>query len=312
MQGAARPVCVVVGLATRTDPPPLPPAEKILSHIQEIYDSGRPFFTKELLLNIKQFPVLTGQVSPASEPDMEYSIQKPCITYSSLQGLFRICDMGRGYLAYNHVRIGHYKFLRNIHTKELYSDRSVESLRIWENTAECQDLQAMLVSRKTARIIKIVGLALGSSATVHPRLQFRSAFQHALLLTLCDIYCNMQGVAPDAIPCFAQDPACNDIDVSAVAAAGIKIVDDPVGFLGIDDPTVVVSCAPNIAVRQIVFDLARPAVLIRNRVKDEDDGNMTDPFSPRVRTYIQGFYDEFGFRDYNNRFGDLAVYIRRN
>ncbi|GAA92052.1 similar to An01g00420 [Aspergillus luchuensis IFO 4308] len=309
MERAASPVSTLVGLATRADPSPLPPPQEIFVHIQEMYDSGKPFYTKELLQNLKQqiqdardgviqtirvpgldgviveFPVLIGQVYPAhDEPGMEYVIQNPCISYLSLQELLDDDNLG-DYLPYNHIEIGHYKYLRDIHTKELYLNSSVhsvpdaskllqESRQIWENTTECQELRVKLMSRKTVPITKIVGIALGSFATVYPELQDRSVFQHALLLTLRDIYCKMHNVSQDAIPCFAQDPECKKNDIVAAGENGIKIVEDPDAFLEVDESTVVVSVAPDIAVRQIVFDIARPAVLIWNKVRDENEDHM--------------------------------------
>ena len=204
------------------------------------------------------------------------------------------------------------------------------SSRIWENTTQCQALRAILMSRKDSSISNIVGLALGSFSTVYPSLQDRSAFQHVLLLTLRDIYCSMQNLAQQSIPCFAQDPVCNIVDIIAAEEAGIKIVEDPDGFLEIDDSTVVFSCAPDIPVRQIVLDLARPAVLIWDKLRNEDDDQFVschpsyvtecadlslyraDPASPRVMTCVRNFYEELEFLDYNEYFGELAVYIGRN
>ncbi|GLA65184.1 hypothetical protein AtubIFM55763_008075 [Aspergillus tubingensis] len=309
MERAASPVSTFIGLATRADPSPLPPPQEIFVHIQEMYDSGKPFYTKELLQDLKEqiqdacngviqtirvpgldgvlveFPVLTGQVYPAhDEPGMEYIIQNPCISYLSLQEVLDDDNLG-DYLPYNHIEIGHYKYLRDMRTKELYLNSSVESVpdaskllqesrQIWENTKECQELQVKLMSRKTVPISKIVGIALGSFATVYPDFQDRSAFQHALLLTLRDIFCKMHKVSQDAIPCFAQDPVCMKNDLVAAGEHGIKIVEDPDAFLEVDESTVVVTVAPDIAVRQIVFDIARPAVLIWNKVRDQNEDHM--------------------------------------
>ena len=54
MEVAVTHVRILVGLATRTDPSPLPPVQDIISHIQFLYDSGRPFYTKDLLQCIKE------------------------------------------------------------------------------------------------------------------------------------------------------------------------------------------------------------------------------------------------------------------
>lgn len=84
----------------------------------------------------------------------------------------------------------------------------------------------------------------------------------------------MHNVSQDAIPCFAQDPVCKKNDIVAAGEHGIKIVEDPDAFLEVDESTVVVTVAPDIAVRQIVFDIARPAVLIWNKVRDQNEDHM--------------------------------------
>lgn len=77
--------------------------------------------------------------------------------------------------------------------------------------------------------------------------------------------------ATPPIQCFAQDPAYIDVDRIVLAEHGVTVLDDPRGFLQVDDQSAVLSFAPNICVRQIVADLARPAVLIWNTVRNEDD-----------------------------------------
>ncbi|GAQ47295.1 similar to An01g00420 [Aspergillus niger] len=202
MERTASPVSTFIGLATRADPSPLPPPQEIFVHIQEMYDSGKPFYTKELLRNLKQ------QIQDARDGIIQ-SIRVP-----GLDGVFVEFPVliGQVYPAHDEP--------------------------------------------------------------VYPEFQDRSAFQHALLLTLRDIFCKMHNVSQDAIPCFAQDPVCKKNDIVAAGEYGIKIVEDPDAFLEVDESTVVVSVAPNIAVRQIVFDIARPAVLISNKVRDQNEDHM--------------------------------------
>lgn len=73
------------------------------------------------------------------------------------------------------------------------------------------------------------------------------------------------------IRCFAQDPAYTAIDKSILAEHEVTVLDDPRGFLEVDDQSVVISFGPNICVRQIVTDIARPALLVWDTVLNEED-----------------------------------------
>jgi hypothetical protein len=87
-----------------------------------------------------------------------------------------------------------------------------------------------------------------------------AAYQHALMLTLIDHF----NVSRNS---FAQDPAYADTDQQTLLQYGVEVVDDPVGFLQADDNTAVISISPDIAVKQVLCDLARPAILIWYKVE---------------------------------------------
>jgi hypothetical protein len=55
---------------------------------------------------------------------------------------------------------------------------------------------------------------------------------------------------------------------------GITVLDDPEGFLEVDDSTLVISCAAQVPVKQITLDLARPAAMIWDRIKGHDLGGL--------------------------------------
>jgi hypothetical protein len=111
--------------------------------------------------------------------------------------------------------------------------------------------------------------------------EMRSAYQHALIITLRDILAERQGHLND-IGCYAQDPDYTDVDRAVLEQSGITILDDPQGFLEVDDSTVVLSFGPNVPVRQVIADIARPAMMIWDRSKFLEDGltmslNRYDP-----------------------------------
>jgi hypothetical protein len=127
---------------------------------------------------------------------------------------------------------------------------------------------------------KIVAFACSSMAPNH--LQERSVMQHAMVLTILDILQRRRRdeQQPD-IRCIAQDPFYTDTDEEILEGAGVTVVQDPRGFLEVDDQTVVVSISPDIPMRQIIADVARPAVLIWDKVmfKAEDAEHKSVPSS---------------------------------
>jgi hypothetical protein len=91
----------------------------------------------------------------------------------------------------------------------------------------------------------------------------RPATQHTMLLTLGDI---LRENKDNSIECFAQDPAYTEIDKLVLRDSGIKVLDDPKGFLEVDDSTLVVSICAGLPVKQIISDIARPGIMIWDRV----------------------------------------------
>lgn len=134
---------------------------------------------------------------------------------------------------------------------------------------------------------------------------------------------------PFTIDCFAQDPAYDAADRTVLAMEGISVLEDPYGFLAVDETTVVISVAPSVPVRQIVTDIARPAAMIWGRIVYEgvaakagarpssvlvdDMGGYSDPASSRVKQMIEADYAEFDFPRDPHNFGTVdgvALYVR--
>lgn len=101
----------------------------------------------------------------------------------------------------------------------------------------------------------------------------RSMAQHALMLQVRDMLQECAGRDAGDAKCYAQDPGYTAVDEQVLGAEGVEVVEDPEGFLEVDEASVVISVCPNVPVRQIVADIARPAVLIWDRVEGyEGDG----------------------------------------
>jgi hypothetical protein len=152
----------------------------------------------------------------------------------------------------------------------------------WEASEPCQQLRSILASAKLPLgITKIVAFACRNFSRIiikkrhSSRGLVRPATQHALMLTLRDILSKKDGGSSGEIECYAQDPVYSSLDKSILEQSGIKILSDPEGFLEVDESTVVLSFSPNVCVRQVVTDIARPAMMIWDKVQwseDEMDG----------------------------------------
>jgi hypothetical protein len=144
----------------------------------------------------------------------------------------------------------------------------------------CKDFQSLLSSfAKEHQINKIVGFALGSMCYLdrgqdEEKLYHckRSASQHALQLTIKDwLHERDRGTEmAGSIASYVQDPGYTDIDKEILTEAGLEVIDDPRGWLEVDEQTVLLSIAPNVPTKEIVADLARPAIVIWCRVTERN------------------------------------------
>ena len=101
----------------------------------------------------------------------------------------------------------------------------------------------------------------------------RSATQHVLLLELRNFFNGRKmksggGAKVADVKCSAQDPLYTEVDRKVLEKEGVAVVDDPEGFLKVDEKTAVVCVYPNVPIRQIIADIARPAVIIWDRVEE--------------------------------------------
>ncbi|KAK3376085.1 hypothetical protein B0T24DRAFT_699162 [Lasiosphaeria ovina] len=133
------------------------------------------------------------------------------------------------------------------------------------------------------------------------------------------------GSSSTAIQCYVQDPAYNEIDKASLGQAGVEVLDDPRGFLKLNSASVVVGIALDFPLKQIVADIARPAVIIWDKyclcgkdcihhsdrkAKEGEDDNGSNPMTPRVAAMLKVAYNEVKFPGNEfGAFGDLAIYI---
>jgi hypothetical protein len=149
----------------------------------------------------------------------------------------------------------------------------------WEASQPCQQLRSTLLST-SIQYSKIVALGLGS-ISYSSQYSYRFAMQHALLLTLRDVledatqYSNYSCLSPTCpVACYVKDPAYTRVDQAVFAKHIITTLGDPKSILEVDHSTAILSCSPDIPVKQLVSDLANPAIMMVDRALDYD---LPDP-----------------------------------
>ncbi|KAM7216612.1 hypothetical protein V8F06_008023, partial [Rhypophila decipiens] len=164
----------------------------------------------------------------------------------------------------------------------------------WESGPECAELRALISKTEFPRVRKIVGFGCGSLSEDSMFSNRPPMFQHTFMLTLRDLLQQKQGVT---VQVFAQDPAYNVRHKDALSAVGIKAVDDPDGWLEVDDETIVFTVFPTVPVRQVIADIARPAAMIWRRVEmlGRYSSSFLDEASPRVKAMVRDHYTEVDF-----------------
>lgn len=266
----------------------------------------------------------TGLVMAGDKKNTDFVLRSPHLRYRSFQHLCH--DVLESYVthewAYSSTHLSYPMQRRRIRTGRLLDDPRKrqppavvkqafeDGVRQWEESPACQRLRALFDSVFPRDIRNIVAFACGTMTSDY---SYESSIpQHALTLTILDVLRRRDKAQPD-IRCFAQDPAYIATDEEILGGAGITVLEDPRGFLEVDDNSVVLSFSPNVPVKQIIADIARPAVVIWDRVTGEakDAERCTDPESPRVWAMIENHYDKVADLGPNEMFGDAEVYVRR-
>ncbi|KAL2157122.1 hypothetical protein VTH06DRAFT_6410 [Thermothelomyces fergusii] len=286
--------------------------------------------------------VLPGKATGRS--NFEYTMREPCLLYRTVHQLlgtagYEDCevDIVTAYLPFS---IGYETTKRYKDTKEtifpwpVVSQSQVEARlaaqrQKWQDSEARARLEALFAGRaaiplpRGVVINKVVAFACSSMAwdLGDDEGPMRSATQHALVLGVVELLAQRQqqqtGSADDGqmkseVVCYAQDPVYHPLDKAVLSSEGVVVLDDPRAFLEVDESSVVVSPYPNVPVREIVADIARPVVMIWNRVTEElTKTPMTDPVSPRVRDMINQDYFELECPFDDEPCSGLTIYVRK-
>ncbi|KAI0429362.1 hypothetical protein F5Y09DRAFT_342795 [Xylaria sp. FL1042] len=192
------------------------------------------------------------------------------------------------------------------------AERVREKKREWKTTTAYWEMQAKVRAYPPfARVRKLVGIALGGLVhrycVLEPEVEEevmveRSVDQYAFISTLQDLIAELLGIDPRVGPkCIVQDPALSEIDAAALVQLGMQVLDDPDGFLELDETSFLVTVAPCIPVKQIVADIARPVGMIWDRDINKTVSELKhervhfpDHVSYRVEEMLNDYYDDMG------------------
>lgn len=130
---------------------------------------------------------------------------------------------------------------------------------IWEASEYCHHLISALSSASISHQVRNIVAFACSSMNWKDDDDHASHSQHALVLVLRDFFATK---GSDAIDCFAQDPIYTEVDKQVLNKVDITVLDDPRGFLQVDNHSVVVAVSPDIPLHQIITDIARPSILL--------------------------------------------------
>ncbi|KAF2246230.1 hypothetical protein BU26DRAFT_521683 [Trematosphaeria pertusa] len=143
----------------------------------------------------------------------------------------------------------------------------VDSAQLWNSGGEALEKNLADDAVKVPGIDKIVCIGMGALKRVDWFLQ------HVSVSRIRKILADKQGKAITAIPIYAQDPYYCRKCKAILREMDFEIVEDPDGFMKIDNNTFVISIHPSVPVRQIAVWRTReggPAGMLCNRIYDEE------------------------------------------
>ncbi|UNI18434.1 hypothetical protein JDV02_004703 [Purpureocillium takamizusanense] len=270
---------------------------KIAARAQEMYDEGRPLFTREMIvdaqrqideLNAGRFPE-AGSLTVIGMDSCRYDNMRVLLEHErhksskptmQFNDAYRLTDLtGRAAVYYGNGvtpvqitwarHVVHIDDTLNITTADVAAilDSCIGSV---SRTETWQMLEAIISGpdMKRLRVEKVIAFGLGNlTSGAIPGDEHRSScMQHAVLLLLANL---LQEIMGHPVQLVAQDPSYVATCKEVLLARGVEIAEPESGFLLVDEHTLVFTVSCNVPVKQIVTELARPAAIIWGYVEPE-------------------------------------------
>ncbi|KAI1880175.1 hypothetical protein JX265_001796 [Neoarthrinium moseri] len=233
---------------------------------RKLYDDGVRLFTKEGIQDLER------QLAKVPQPTAFRlrSLTGRMITSDgkgSLDSQPMFCELMIGFKMYQEFfwSAKSQNTLQYASTAEIFP----RAEKVWDASTKCTELKQKLIEAHIPQNInKIICFGLGTLTNdlacdeVNPEDHaFRATTQHATAVTMAEIMRHKFG---HAIKLLAQDPAYDSSSKHVLQQEGFQIVEGHggLGFLEVDEHSLVFTVSCNVPVKQIVFDLARPAAMI--------------------------------------------------
>jgi hypothetical protein len=136
----------------------------------------------------------------------------------------------------------------------------------WFKSAEFKKLTSCMNLYKLDTITKVVCFGLGDLSRdewYFPEDGPRAALQHAAAMTVARLVKEKTG---NSVLLYSQEPYYFEPVKQVVKEQGFMVYEgagcSTHGYVDVDENTIVVSISPNVPVRSIIADIARPAVMI--------------------------------------------------
>ncbi|KAK2054995.1 hypothetical protein LY76DRAFT_628588 [Colletotrichum caudatum] len=243
-----------------------------LKLIQERYDAGWPLFTKTQLASLAAQIARKSHLIHIEGMDGEMTCQPVAwddldddetlsIDYRPIQRLIIPWDCP--------LELPMPSCSVNVRRTTLPPPKTPDQVSLAWGSPEFQHLRHILACTSIPDgINKVICFGLGdlslhSEDDIHhiscQHSEARCHLQHAIALLVAQMLEKRFG---REIPVYCQDPAYTQASIEFLHCARVEVLNDPQGFLNVDENTVVISVAPNVPVKQIITDLARPAIII--------------------------------------------------
>ncbi|RAL06731.1 SRR1 family protein [Aspergillus homomorphus CBS 101889] len=319
---------------------------------QQLYKLGVPLYTREAILNAYaqlktcklgdiinitgidgtsvDWIICTGKIW-VDPNGAEHQLLEPRLCYIPIQALESWDVPSPLYTIPCSLRIAHRLVTRDPITKGLEEHPSLNfeevrmnfftSLHFLRNGPHYKLLRLQLNDYpKLPRITKIIGFSCGSMVRKlegRECLNARSRFQHAFLIALKE-YLDARNfeTTGQEVRLYVQDDTYLERDIAIIRQFGLQVLQNPEGFLVVDEETLVFSCRPDTPVRQVVADLALPAMMLWDHERDPTKVNgrlgqlIYDPWSPRLDALMR-FYHVQDFHNDGIHFEKMDMCIRR-
>ncbi|KXH27139.1 hypothetical protein CNYM01_10351 [Colletotrichum nymphaeae SA-01] len=324
----------------------------VVQTIQHLYGAGAPLFKREHILYLDE--AIRGRHEHVNLGGMDGSAYEPRIGFRTIQKMINgVPPDGRmrTWGAFSAFRIACFPrhtapFSQDLLSKShqlwaLYQD-------LWKRSPTCLTLM-LLLDRLPPQIqvTKIVCFGLGAllpnvcrtcqdcqrspDCQAHRVIRSRTFTQHAAAVSMMQ---KLRQQVPH-LEFYSQEPEYSPECRVLLNQMGIRVLDGHRGFLEVDDKTLIFSIKPAVPVKQIITELARPAMIIWDAMggdeRNDDERNPdkwqlltengerlwhspfgVDPDSSRTRKMLGEEYLACPFLGDRLNFGQLDIHIRRS